>query len=63
MTNLKVTAIIAFVPLLASCASFGLYNMSDEWCAAHLDATAARCPKDQERVALIDAGQTDSARH
>jgi hypothetical protein len=62
-SDLRVTAIIAFVPVVASCASSGLYNMSDEWCAVHLDATAPRCPKDQGRVALNDAGQTDSARH
>ena len=40
-------ALIAVAPLLASCASSGLYNMSDEWCAKHLDATAARCPENQ----------------
>lgn len=41
------------VPLLASCASSGLYNMSDEWCGAHLNASAARCPQnnDERRVA------------
>jgi hypothetical protein len=37
-------ALIALVPLLASCASSGLYNMSDDWCAQHSDATAAHCP-------------------
>lgn len=41
-------ASIAFVPLLASCANSGLYNMSDEWCARHSDATAAHCPRNQE---------------
>ena len=41
-------ALIVVAPLLASCASSGLYNMSDEWCARHLDATAARCPENQE---------------
>lgn len=39
---------IAFVPLLASCAGPGLFNMSDEWCARHSDATAAQCPGNQE---------------
>jgi hypothetical protein len=44
-------ACIVFVPLmLASCASSGLYNMSDEWCAMHADATAARCPGNQNQV-------------
>jgi hypothetical protein len=38
-------AFIAFVPLmLASCASSGFYNMSDEWCATHANATVAQCP-------------------
>jgi hypothetical protein len=42
-------AFIVFIPLmLASCASLGLYNMSDEWCARHADATAARCPENQD---------------
>ena len=43
----SLSAVIAAVPLLASCASLGLYNMSDEWCAGHLDATAAKCPANQ----------------
>src|SRR5256885_97436 len=34
--------------LRASGASWGLYNMSDEWGAGHLEATAARCPEKQE---------------
>jgi hypothetical protein len=41
-------ALIAVVPLLAACASSGLYNMSDEWCARHLDASAARCPGSEQ---------------
>jgi len=41
-------ACIVFIPLmLASCASSGLYNMSEEWCAGHADAAAARCPDKQ----------------
>ena len=54
MASLKLTVCIALIPLLTSCASIGLYNMSDEWCAKHLDASAARCPtaqQDQDRVA------------
>jgi hypothetical protein len=43
-------AIVALIPLLASCASSGLYNMSDDWCAAHTDASAARCPMNQRAV-------------
>jgi len=38
---------IAVVPLLASCASSGLYYMSDDWCERHLGASAARCPENQ----------------
>jgi len=55
--GMKVTsiAIVAVIPLLASCASSGLYYMSDDWCAAHLNASAARCPKDQERVVHNDS--------
>ena len=53
MHCMKVTslALVVLVPLLASCASSGLYNMSDDWCAAHSEASAARCPRDQKRVA------------
>ena len=50
-------AFIAFIPLLASCAGPGLFNMSDEWCAKHSDATAAHCPGNQEpapRTAIRD---------
>jgi hypothetical protein len=48
---MKAALIVALIPLLASCASSGLYNMSDEWCTAHLGASAARCPdkKDEQR--------------
>lgn len=41
-------AFIALIPLLASCAGPGLFNMSDQWCAKHTDATAARCFGNQE---------------
>lgn len=51
MPSMRITSIVALVLLLASCASSGLYNMSDNWCAAHLNASAARCPSDQQRVA------------
>lgn len=50
-------ALIAVAPLLASCASSGLYNMSNEWCARHVDASAARCPENQglvRRTAEVD---------
>jgi hypothetical protein len=57
MRCMKVTiiAFVVFVPLLASCATLGLYNMSDDWCAAHRDASAARCPTHQERVVHNDS--------
>jgi hypothetical protein len=48
MLDLKLTrAFIAVTPLLASCASSGLYYMSDDWCERHLNASAARCPGNQ----------------
>lgn len=53
--DMRVTVIIAIVPLLASCANLGLYNMSDEWCAAHTLASPARCPDHQERVAAKES--------
>jgi hypothetical protein len=60
----RITAIV-ILPLLASCASSGLYYMSDGWCEAHLEASAARCPEHQERldqqqrVAANQAGRTE----
>jgi len=48
MANVIFRALIAVTPLLASCASSGLYIMSDEWCARHLDASAAHCPENQK---------------
>src|SRR5207245_11766208 len=51
-------ALIVVAPLLASCASSGLYNISDEWCARHLDATAARRPEHQE-IARLTAETDD----
>jgi hypothetical protein len=53
---MKTAFIVVASSLLAGCASSGLYNMSDDWCAAHLDASAARCPENEEarRVAAND---------
>jgi hypothetical protein len=53
---MRIALSVVIVPLLASCASAGLYNMSDDWCAAHLNASAARCPQHDEerRVAAKD---------
>jgi hypothetical protein len=53
---MKILTVMVLVPLLASCASAGLYNMSDEWCTAHVNASAARCPQNEEqrRVAAND---------
>jgi hypothetical protein len=45
---------VALVSLLASCSSSGLYNMSDDWCATHLDASAAQCPREQKRLVDTD---------
>ena len=67
MLDLKVTrAFIAITPLLASCASSGLYYMSDDWCERHLAASAARCPENQaenQELAQLrtDAPSTDPA--
>ncbi|HEY6926308.1 MAG TPA: hypothetical protein VI653_22680 [Steroidobacteraceae bacterium] len=54
---MRTTLIVVLFPLLASCASWGLYNMSDDWCSAHVDASAARCPQndEQRRVAANNA--------
>jgi len=53
---MRIVLIAALVPLLASCASSGLYYMSDSWCAAHPGASLARCPQKNEerRVAVND---------
>lgn len=50
MASVRVAAIVAMMPLLASCASSGLYNMSDDWCDAHLTASQAHCPEHQQPV-------------
>lgn len=55
MASLKLTVCITLVPLLTSCASMGLYNMSDDWCAKHLDASAARCPAAQQEPDRVAA--------
>ena len=49
ISRMKVLTITALVSLLASCASTGLYNMSDDWCGAHVNASTARCPQNEER--------------
>jgi hypothetical protein len=53
---MRIVLLAVLVPPLASCASSGLYNMSDEWCAAHREATVARCPEkaEERRVAVND---------
>jgi hypothetical protein len=53
-------AFIALVPLLASCASSGLYYMSDDWCERHLDASTARCPANQAASQELAQLSTDS---
>ena len=55
---MRIVLIAVLVAPLASCASSGLYNMSDEWCAAHQEATVARCPeKGQEPRVAVNAGE------
>jgi hypothetical protein len=50
ISAMKIAIFAVLVPLLASCASSGLYNMSDAWCADHPSASLARCPqKDADR--------------
>jgi len=53
---MRIALIAAVVPLLASCASSGLYDMSDDWCTAHPGASVARCPGKEEdgRVAVSE---------
>ena len=52
--RIRTTAVLALIPLLGSCASSGLYYMSDDWCATHLDASAAQCPREQKRLVDTD---------
>jgi hypothetical protein len=51
MAPVKIAFIVLLVSLLAACASSGFYDMSDEWCAAHVSASAARCPGNPQQVA------------
>ncbi len=52
----------ALVPLLTCCASSGLYNMSDDWCAAHVNASPARCPERlQERRVAVNEQERGAA--
>lgn len=51
---MKVTAIVVLALLLASCASIGLYNMSDDWCTRHTTASAARCPNNEQALRAAD---------
>jgi len=62
MEIVKNRAFIAVVPLLASCASSGLYYMSDDWCERHLNASAARCPANQAENQELAQLNTDSPR-
>jgi hypothetical protein len=59
---MKVLTLAVLVPLLASCTSMGLYNMSDDWCAAHVNASAARCPQNeaQRRVAANETKHAEA---
>jgi len=54
--SMRIVLIAVLAAPLASCASSGLYNMSDDWCATHQDATVARCPEkaEERRVAVND---------
>jgi hypothetical protein len=45
--RLSCASLLAAMPLLASCAGSGLYYMSDDWCARHIEASPAHCPLKQ----------------
>ncbi|MBV8146276.1 MAG: hypothetical protein JO184_14860 [Gammaproteobacteria bacterium] len=53
---MRIQFVAVLVPFLGSCASSGLYNMTDDWCGTHLEASAARCPHrtEERRVAVND---------
>ena len=62
MVGIILRAFLVVAPLLTACASSGLYDMSDEWCAKHLDASAARCPKNQNAAtAMRPAEESNTA--
>jgi hypothetical protein len=46
-SHLPPRALFLLIPLLASCASSGFYNMTDDWCDTHADASTVRCPGNQ----------------
>jgi hypothetical protein len=55
ISTMRAALIAVMASLLAACASSGLYNMSDTWCAAHPAASVARCPKnDAERRVVVN---------
>jgi hypothetical protein len=39
----RAICVLTLAALLASCASSGFYQMSDDWCAAHPKASHKRC--------------------
>jgi hypothetical protein len=54
-------AIVVVLALVTGCASGGLLTMNDDWCAAHPDASSARCMApsqswDQENLKRHDVG-------
>lgn len=55
LMRLMLSALLV-LPLLTGCASSGFYNMNDDWCGRHLDASENRCPgiqpRDQRTAAL-----------
>ena len=56
-------SVVAAMPLLEGCVSSGLYYMSDEWCARHLDASPAHCPLNRSaRNDANDVQQLDPQR-
>jgi len=58
---------IAVLVYTTGCASSGLYDMSDQWCDAHPEASPARCKRDhtqswdQETLKRHDTGSCPTA--
>jgi hypothetical protein len=54
-------SLLLLLPILASCGSGGLFNMSEDWCQTHVHASEARCGTHQERMATrTGQSSTDS---
>lgn len=60
--NLRIALLVVSTLLTGGCASSGIYQMSDAWCATHPEASPARCVRDhtlsmdQENLKRFDVG-------